>query len=148
MKKLFEQPLLNFEKNDFSKPGFRKFRNTKHFKCRSEYSFIQFPARFSSREGHEGSSPRRTRNTSRSTAVLGIFLLAPHQDGTKHGWRCNHSTWSLGEAGISRFGGEVVQHSRLCEFHGCALCREVSHRGILAEIPFLALVLEIILFQS
>ena len=28
--------------------------------------------------------------------------------------------------GISGFG-EVVRHSGLCEFHSCALCREVSH---------------------
>ena len=24
-----------------------------------------------------------------------IVPLAPHQDGTKQGWRCSHSTWSL-----------------------------------------------------
>ena len=24
-----------------------------------------------------------------------IVLLAPHQDGTKQGWRCSHATWSL-----------------------------------------------------
>jgi len=22
-------------------------------------------------------------------------MLAPHQDGTKQGWRCNHSIWLL-----------------------------------------------------
>ena len=26
-----------------------------------------------------------------------IVLLAPHQDGTKQGQRCSHSTWSLNE---------------------------------------------------
>ena len=26
-----------------------------------------------------------------------VILLAPHQDGTKQGRRCSHSTWSLGE---------------------------------------------------
>ena len=24
-----------------------------------------------------------------------VILLAPHQDGTKQGWGCSHSTWSL-----------------------------------------------------
>ena len=87
-----------------------------------------------------------------------IVLLAPHQNGTKQGRKCNHSTWSLDDLlvalswvyparlaspifseafrtggqnynvpGISRFG-EVVRHSALCEFLGCALCHEVSHR--------------------
>jgi len=35
---------------------------------------------------------------------------------------------------------EVVRHSGLCEFHSCALCREVSHQGrkkggILPRVP-------------
>ena len=71
-----------------------------------------------------------------------IVLLAPHQDGTKQGRRCSHSTWSLGRppgrfpvggvadrtfpvafwscgwtnvAGISRFG-EVARHGGICNF--------------------------------
>jgi len=86
-----------------------------------------------------------------------IVLLALHQDGTKQGRRCSHSTWSLDDLWvafplvwpvglaspvfrwafwtngrthvtmISQFG-EVVRHSGLCEFHSCAVCREVSHQ--------------------
>jgi len=51
-------------------------------------------------------------------------------------------------AGISRFGGEVAQHSGLHEVHNCALCREVSHRGLFAKIPSLSLVFEIAHFRS
>jgi len=46
---------------------------------------------------------------------------------------------------LSQFQGDVGPHSGLCEFHSCALCREVSHHGLLAKI--LALVLEM-LFRS
>ena len=42
-----------------------------------------------------GSSSVMTRNTSRFSAFAYRVLLAPHQDGTKPGWRCNHATWSL-----------------------------------------------------
>jgi len=36
---------------------------------------------------------------------------------------------------LSQFRGDVVPHSGLCEFHSCALCREVSHHGLIAKIP-------------
>jgi len=36
---------------------------------------------------------------------------------------------------LSQFLGDVVPHSGLCEFHSCALCREVSHHGLIAKIP-------------
>jgi len=87
-----------------------------------------------------------------------IALLAPHQDGATQCRRCSHSTWALDDlwvalpwvlpaglvslvfrvafwmhgrtnvAVISQFG-QVVRHSGLCKFHGCALFREVSHQG-------------------
>jgi len=47
-----------------------------------DFSFIHFHTHFSSRESRGCSSPRRTRNTSRSTAISDN-LLAPPQDGTK-----------------------------------------------------------------
>jgi len=85
-----------------------------------------------------------------------IVLLAPHQDGTKQGRRCNYTTrpWttsgslSRGLASRACFTSlslafwihgrtnvvvssqlELIRHSGLCEFHSCALCREVSHQG-------------------
>jgi len=54
-------------------------------------SFIFMPA-FPHWEGRRGNGPW---NTSRSTAQFQIVLLAPHQDRTKEGRRCSHSTWSL-----------------------------------------------------
>jgi len=33
-----------------------------------------------------------------------IVLLAPHQDGTKQGRRCNHATWSLDELQAASLG--------------------------------------------
>jgi len=30
-----------------------------------------------------------------------IVLFIPHQDGTKQGWRCSHSTWSLGDQWVA-----------------------------------------------
>ena len=56
-------------------------------------SCIHFHICFSSSESRRFSRPRRSRNTSRSTAM--IVPLAPHQDGTKQGRRCSQSTWSL-----------------------------------------------------
>jgi len=57
------------------------------------FSFIHFHfhARFSSGEGRGDSSSKRTQQQSQ------IVLFAPHQDGTKQGWRCSHATWSLDE---------------------------------------------------
>jgi len=111
--------------------------------------FIHFHARFSSREGRRGTSPRRTQNTSRSTAIpdssvgstprrdqarsevqtlhlvfgrpLGCFPvdLASRTCLTSLSW----AFWIHGRTNvvvISEFG-EVVRHSGLCEFHSCAL---------------------------
>ena len=36
---------------------------------------------------------------------------------------------------LSQFRGDVIPHSGLCEFHSCALCREVSHHGLITKIP-------------
>jgi len=49
-------------------------------------------------------------------------------------------------AEISSFG-DVARHSGLYEFHNCALCREVSHRELVAKIPSLPLALEIAIFH-
>jgi len=92
-----------------------------------------------------------------------MVLLAPLQDGTKQGRRCNHSTRSLGDflaafpwvypaglasslipgafwtddrnnvTGISRFG-EAVRPSGLCVFHSCTLCCEVSRREFFGDV--------------
>jgi len=51
----------------FGKQTKDNFINRK-FQCRPTYSFTHFGARFSFGESHGGSSPRRTRNTSWSTA--------------------------------------------------------------------------------
>jgi len=100
--------------------------------------------------------------------------VAPHQDGTKQGWRCSHSTWSLDDSGplsrgcsqqdlprqsslghlgtwwnhSSSLSEEVAWHSGLDEFHSCALCREVSRRGLFVKTSSLPLALGIIFFQS
>jgi len=86
-----------------------------------------------------------------------IVLLAPHQYGTNQGWRCCYSTYALdhiwvafswvypaglalpvfrwafwirGRTKVVAFSQlEVVRHSGNCEFHSCALCREVSQQG-------------------
>jgi len=58
--------------------------------------------------------------------------------------------WTHGRtnvAGIPGFG-EVAQHSGLCEFHSCALCRKVSHHDFFAKIPSLPLGRGIIFFRS
>jgi len=67
--------------------------NATHIK----FLFIFIPA---SQES-SGDRPRRTQNTSQSTAISEC-LLAPHPDRTKEGWRCSHSTWSLNESVASR----------------------------------------------
>jgi len=36
---------------------------------------------------------------------------------------------------LSQFGGDVVPHSGLSDFHSCALCCEVSHHGLITKIP-------------
>jgi len=40
---------------------------------------------------------------------------------------------------IYQYIGEVVPHSGLCEFHTCALFREVSHHGLFEKIQSLPL---------
>jgi len=58
---------------------------------RSDFIFIRaFPL------GTVGgvSSPKRTRNTSASTAISDNSVT-PHQDGTKQGRKSNQSTWSV-----------------------------------------------------
>jgi len=52
-------------------------------------------------------------------------------------------TWPNQYICASQFGGEVVAHSGLCEFHICTLCREVSHHGLFAKIPPLPLASDI-----
>ena len=41
-----------------------------------------------------------------------LVLLAPHQDGTKQGHRCSHSTWSLTTSGLlsCEFSQQDVPH--------------------------------------
>ena len=105
-----------------------------------------------------------------------ILLIAAHQEGIKQDRGFNQATWSMldhraacpwlqpagraspifsGEflsggrtivAEISSFG-DVARHSGLYEFHNCALCREVSHRELVAKIPSLPLALEIAIFH-
>jgi len=118
--------------------------------------FIHFHARFSSREGHRGTS-LRTQNTSRSTAIsdssagstsirdqersevqtlhlgfgpsLGCFPV--DLASTTCLTSLTRAFWIHGRTNvvvISEFG-EVVRHSGLCRFHSCALCCEVSHQG-------------------
>jgi len=54
---------------------------------------IHFCACFSFVEGHgNSSSPKRPQNISQSTTITDS---SPHQDETKQGWRCNHTTWYL-----------------------------------------------------
>jgi len=58
--------------------------------------------------------------------------------------------WTHGRtntAGISRFG-EVGWHPGICGFQTCALCHEVSHRELFANIPSLPFVLLTVFFQS
>ena len=119
--------------------------------------FIHFHAHFLSREGRTSTSPRRTQNTSRSTAIshssagstprrdqarsevqtlhlgfgrlLGCFPLdlASRNCLTSLLW----TFWTHGQTNvvvISEFG-EVVQHSGVCEFHNCTFCCKVSHQG-------------------
>ena len=134
---------------------------------------IYYRARVSSGEGREGSSPGRTQNTSRPTESL-IFLLV-QKSLIFHLWYSCRNLWYscwfkisdipagsassifrgalwtrawTNVAGISRFGGEVAQHSGLHEVHNCALCREVSHRALFTKIPSLSLVFEIAHFRS
>jgi len=105
-----------------------------------------------------------------------LVLLAPQQGGTKHGWRCSHSTWSWDDlwaafpwvwpagkyldkrgtfwthgrtnvAEISRSGGMAL-HSGFYEYHSCTLCREVPHLGLYPKVPSLPLAPEITFFQS
>ena len=121
---------------------------------------IHFYARFSSGEGRGDSSPRRTWNTSRSTAISdGSAGSTPRRDQARSemhslhlglGWSLNRfsvglASWTclanlsyMAETDIlisvlSQFRGDVIPRSRLCEFHSCALCREVSHHGLIAK---------------
>jgi len=79
----------------FGKQTKDNFINRK-FQCRPTYSFIHsfFVPDFPLGRIGVGSSPRRTRNTSRSQQSQ-MVLLAPCQDETKQGRRYSHSTWSL-----------------------------------------------------
>jgi len=126
--------------------------------------FIHLRARFSSEEGSGRSSHRRTRNTSRSTAIsdssarsapskVGYVVTPPGPCGTSWPLSSGNSQqdlprqsfpgalWTRGRnnvAGISWFR-EEVRHSVLCEFHSCARSREVPHCKLLARIPSLSL---------
>jgi len=124
-------------------------------------SCIHFRARSSSGEGGEGRNPRRTRNTSRSTAISGksagstprgdqerseiqsLHLIVEQRlsrfpgGATSRARLTNFSGafWTHGQtnvAWISRIG-EVAWHWGLCEFHSYALCREASHRELFAK---------------
>jgi len=50
--------------------------------------------------GHGGRSPRRTQNTSHSTAISDNFAGSLHQDGTKQVWRCSHFAWFWSTSGL------------------------------------------------
>lgn len=129
------------------------------------YKFIHYHTRFSSEEGCGVGNSRKTWNTSQSTTIsdnsagsngkIPALRCTSHEDGTKHGQRCNHTTWFLVDlwaafplawstrltfptflgtywshgqsivAGIVPFG-KVTQYSGLHEFHRC----EVSHHEL------------------
>jgi len=57
-------------------------------------TFSHFCACFSFGESRGGSSPRRTRNTSRSTAISDSSAGSTPRR-TKQGRRCSHTSWSL-----------------------------------------------------
>jgi len=124
-------------------------------------SFIHynFRVRFSSGEGRRVSSPRRFRYTSRSTAIpdssacstprpLGCFPVVVASRTFSPIFPVTF--WTHGRTnvdGISRFG-EAARHSKLYEFHSCALCNKVSHRELLAKFPSLLLALGTVFLQS
>jgi len=138
----------------------------------SHWHLFVFKAVFPLGEGSRDNSPRWNRNTSYGFQQSLRILLVSHHDGTKSGRTCcNHTTlttspwvqpagfaspifpgayWSHGRtivAEISLFG-DVTRHLELCEFHSCALCREVSRCELFAKTPPQPLALKITLFQS
>jgi len=67
---------------------------TRKFQCGPTYSFTNFCARFCFGESRGGSSPRRARNISWSTAISHSSAgSTPTRE--KQGQRCSHSTRSL-----------------------------------------------------
>ena len=141
------------------------------------FSFTHFRACFGSGESHRATAlgGLAIRHGQMRSPIV---LLVPHQDGNKQGQRCSHSTrslnglwsafpwvqpaglasiifsvtfWKHGRTNvfeITRFGGKVARHSGLYEFHRCPLCREVSHRELIAKILSLPLALGAVFFQS
>jgi len=57
---------------------------------------IHLHARFLSREGRGGNSPRR-RGIPHSQQQFHIVLLAPREDETKQGRRCSYATQALSD---------------------------------------------------
>jgi len=72
-----------------------------------------------------------------------LVSLGQHQDGTKYGRRCSQATWSLDDLWAAF---PWVQPAGLDQT--CALCHEVSHRELIANIPSLPFVLLTVFFQS
>jgi len=138
--------------------------------------FIQFHARFSSREGCEGSSPRRTCNVSRPTAISdGSAGSTPRRDPARLEMKSLHlGLWTTSEPLFRGFSQQKLPRQSFVGHSGkwpnqyiCApsirrsgstfkalrisqlrtLSRSVTP-GLFEKIPSLPLSPEIILFRS
>ena len=102
--------LTDFHKNASFRPNILNYLNTtfafgkqtndnfinRKFQFRLAYSCTHFHASFTFGESRGGSSPRMTRNTSRSREISDNSAgSTPRRD--KQGRRCSHSTWFLDE---------------------------------------------------
>jgi len=135
----------------------------KKFQCRLHTHWeTQFWARLSFGEIRRSSSPRRTRNTSRSTSISDSSSASkPKRGQARSEMYSRHLVLGLPlgcfpvgvdrfTAGIARFSrfGEVAGHSVPHGFQTCAHCHEVSHSGLFANIPPLPSAFLTVLFQS
>jgi len=79
----------------FGKQTKNNFINRK-VECRPTYLFTHFRAHFFFGE-KRGAAPLGWPEIPHDQQHSRIVLLAPHQDGTKQGRWCSHTTWSLDE---------------------------------------------------
>jgi len=142
---IFSRQMFNLKQNKkLCRRAFALFPEMQLLTPRSKQSFVHFHAYFASGLGRGSSSlglkiPHDQQQSQ-------IVLLAPHQDGTKQGRRCSHSTWSFGRP-VDRFPVGVA--SRNCPANRSwdildtwpkqRSCK-VSHRELFANIASLPLI--------